>query len=53
MKDKGHFYTSLAKSAIRIFSCMMSGLTGKVGVLAIGFLIAELLGIVEEIADER
>jgi hypothetical protein len=45
--SKGHFYVSLAKSAIRIVAgvCLISGNFVFAGV---GFILAEVLGIVEE-----
>jgi hypothetical protein len=46
--SKGHFYVSLAKSAIRIVAgvCLISGNFVFAGT---GFILAEVLGIVEEI----
>jgi hypothetical protein len=45
--SKGHFYVSLTKSAIRIVAggCLISGNFVFAG---IGFILAEVLGIVEE-----
>jgi hypothetical protein len=46
--SKGHFYVSLTKSAIRIVAgaCLVSGNFVFAG---IGFILAEVLGIVEEL----
>ena len=46
--SKGHFYVSLAKSAIRIIAgaCLMAGFIWFAGCLLI---FAEMLGIVEEL----
>jgi hypothetical protein len=46
--SKGHFYVSLAKSAIRIIAgaCLISGNLVFAGA---GFILAEVLGIVEEL----
>ena len=46
--SKGHFYVSLAKSAIRIIAgaCLMSGFIWAAG---LGIILAEMLGIVEEL----
>jgi hypothetical protein len=46
--SKGHFYVSLAKSAIRIVAggCLI---TGNLLMAGVGFIMAEVLGIVEEI----
>ena len=48
--SKGHFYVSLFKSGIRIGGCaaVIFGL-GSVVTLAVAFLVAELLGLVEEV----
>ncbi len=45
--SKGHFYVSLAKSGIRIIAgvCLISGNLVFAGT---GFILAEVLGIVEE-----
>ena len=53
MKDKGHFYTSLIKSGIRIASCIYLIFTGNIVAFAIGFGAAEVVGIAEEILDGR
>jgi hypothetical protein len=46
--SRGHFYVSLAKSAIRIVAgvCLMAGFYWFAG---LGFVLAEMLGIVEEV----
>lgn len=51
MNDKGHFYISLAKSIIRIGGCAYGLIKGKVKPVALMFLLAEGLGIAEELAD--
>jgi len=53
MNSKGHLYTSIAKSALRIGACLSTLKFNDLKVLAIGFAIAEVLGILEEIFDER
>ena len=47
--SKKHFYISLVKSAIRIAGCVVALATGSWGWLAVGLLVAEILGIVEEL----
>ena len=47
--SKKHFYISLVKSATRIAGCAVCLYTGSVVWLASGFLVAELLGIAEEL----
>jgi hypothetical protein len=46
--SKGHFYVSLAKSAIRIIAggCLI---TGNLLMAGVCFIMAEILGIVEEL----
>lgn len=53
MKDKGHFYISLVKSGIRIASCAYLIATWNFIWFACGFGVAELLGVAEELFDER
>lgn len=53
MKDKGHFITSIIKSGIRIASCVYLILTWNFIWFAFGFGVAELLGVVEELLDDR
>lgn len=53
MNSKGHFYTSLAKSILRIAGCIITITTLNILYLAWFFLFGELLGIVEEIFDRR
>lgn len=53
MNSKGHLYISLIKSGIRIVGCIDLFMTGSLGFFAGAFCAAELLGIVEELVDER
>ena len=53
MNSFGHLTVSIAKSALRIGACIWCICTGTVLPLAIGFLAAEVLGIVEELVDKR
>ena len=53
MKDKGHFIVSLLKSTIRIAGCVATLKTKNNKIMAGSFLLAEVLGIVEEVADKR
>ena len=48
-----HTYVSFAKSIIRIVFCCASIAIMDVLPMAIGFIVAEVLGIVEELVDER
>ena len=47
--SKKHFYISMVKSAVRIAGCILTLYTGHVFWLASGFLVAEFLGIAEEL----
>jgi hypothetical protein len=53
MNSKWHFYTSLIKSLIRAAGCLLAVLSKRWEVMATTFLIAEILGVLEEIKDER
>jgi len=46
-------YISLTKSIIRILACIVAIKTNNVWDLAIGLAVAEVLGILEEVRDER
>lgn len=43
-----HKYTSYVKSGIRLGACGATLITGSVYILAVGFFIAEIVGVVEE-----
>ena len=43
-----HFWISMVKSGVRIAGCLIALFTGSVAWLAGGFLVAEILGIAEE-----
>ena len=53
MNSKGHLLISLAKSAIRLISGVISIITVSVLPLAVGVVTAEILGIAEELVDKR
>ena len=44
-----HFWVSMIKSGVRIAGCLIALLTGSVVWLAGAFLVAEILGIAEEL----
>ena len=54
MRDKGHFYISIMKSGLRILACGLIA-ENAIGIttFAILFIIAELLGVAEEVYDKR
>lgn len=53
MNSKGHLTTSLFKSAIRMGGCIAALYFSSVIILAVTFFAAEMLGIVEELIDQR
>ena len=53
MNSKWHLYISLAKSIIRIVGCVIGIILGSWIIAIVGIIIAEILGILEEIKDER
>lgn len=46
--SRGHFYVSIVKSFVRIFAGMAL-INGSLIIAGLGFIAAELLGIVEEL----
>jgi len=53
MNSKAHFFISLLKSAIRIGTAIYTLKTNNINIMVIGWVIAELCGIFEEIFDKR
>lgn len=53
MNSKGHLFISLGKSAIRIVGGIVALIKKSVIPLAVGVIIAEIGGILEELVDER
>jgi hypothetical protein len=53
MNSKWHFWISVTKSAIRILACAVAINTSSLWDLAVGLAVAEGLGILEEIKDNR
>lgn len=53
MNSKGHLFISLGKSAIRVIGGVITLLNGSIVPLAIGIIIAEIGGVLEELVDER
>lgn len=53
MNSKWHLYISFIKSFVRIASCGASLVLQSLSILAAGMLIAELLGVLEEVGDKR
>ena len=53
MNSKGHLFISIAKSSLRILSCVLSIALKSFTPLAFGFGVAEILGVLEELVDKR
>lgn len=53
MNSKGHLFISLGKSAIRIVGGIIAWIKKSVVPLAIGVIVAEIGGVLEELVDER
>ena len=51
MNSKGHLMISLVKSAIRVIGGITSLITGLVIPLAVGIVVAEVGGVLEELVD--
>ena len=52
MNDVGHFWISITKSIFRIAGCIF-GINGNINTFIILLLLAEVLGILEEVVDKR
>lgn len=53
MNSKGHLYISLGKSVVRVFGGIAALFKKSVVPLAIGIIVAEIGGVLEELVDER
>lgn len=53
MNSKGHLIISLAKSAIRVVGGVITLVTGSIVPLAVGIIVAEIGGVLEELVDKR
>jgi hypothetical protein len=53
MNSQWHLLISVAKSITRISGCVVALIYKEWSLLAISFLIAEVLGVLEEVKDER
>lgn len=53
MNSKGHLIISLMKSAVRVIGGVATLIRNSVIPLAIGVIIAEIGGVLEEIVDKR
>ncbi|MBD5081854.1 MAG: hypothetical protein HDT44_08860 [Ruminococcaceae bacterium] len=53
MNSKGHLIISLAKSSIRVIGGIAALISGSIVPLAVGVIIAEVGGVLEELVDKR
>jgi len=53
MNNKGYLCISLAKSAIRVIGGVATLVKGSIVPLAVGVIIAEIGGVLEELVDQR
>lgn len=53
MNSKGHLFISLAKSAVRVIGGIVTLVKGSIIPLAIGVIVAEIGGVLEELVDQR
>ena len=53
MNSKGHLFISLGKSAVRVIGGIVSLIRKSVIPLAVGIIVAEVGGVLEELVDER
>lgn len=53
MNSKGHLIISLAKSAVRVIGGVTALVTKSIAPLAIGVIVAEVGGVLEELVDKR
>lgn len=53
MNSKGHLIISLAKSAVRIVGGIAALTTKSIIPLAVGIIVAEVGGVMEELVDKR
>lgn len=53
MNSKGHLYISLAKSGIRVIGGIVAIVRKSIIPLAVGIIIADVGGVLEELVDER
>ncbi len=53
MNSKGHLFISLAKSAVRVIGGIVTLSKHSIIPLAIGVIVAEVGGVLEELVDQR
>lgn len=53
MNSKGHLFISLVKSAVRVVGGVITLVNGSIVPLAVGIIVAEIGGVLEELVDQR
>ncbi len=53
MNSKGHLFISLAKSAVRVVGGIVTLVKRSIIPLAVGVIVAEVGGVLEELVDQR
>ncbi len=53
MNSKGHLIISLVKSGVRVMGGIVTLVTRSIIPLAVGVMVAEIGGVLEELVDER
>jgi hypothetical protein len=53
MNSKGHLFISLGKSGVRVIGGIVALVNGSIIPLAVGIIVAEVGGVLEELVDER
>lgn len=53
MNSKGHLFISLVKSEIRVIGGIVTLVSGSIIPLAVGIIVAEVGGVLEEFVDKR
>ncbi len=53
MNSKGHLFISFTKSAVRVIGGIITLVKGSIIPLAVGVIIAEIGGVLEELVDQR
>lgn len=53
MNSKGHLIISLVKSGVRVTGGIITLVTGSIIPIAVGVMVAEIGGVLEELVDQR
>ncbi len=53
MNSKGHLFISFTKSAVRVIGGVVTLINDSIIPLAVGIIVAEIGGVLEELVDQR